>query len=90
MSKPTQDKAALQLITKLGKDALTLMSLDGAEALSQPFGFTLVTESTADDQDLASLLETSASVTLLGEEGVERIIHGMVHRVQQELSLIHI
>ncbi len=80
---PTRVYSSLRLATSLGPDRLLLEAIEGEEHLSAPFRYTLTMSAVADDVDAMSLVGTTACVTLQGDDGDERSIHGCLTRVSQ-------
>src|SRR4051812_5337417 len=80
---PTRLHSSLRLTTNLGPDRLLLETIEGEEHLSAPFLYRLQLTAVADDIDAASLVGTTTCVTLTGDDGDERAIHGMITRVSQ-------
>jgi type VI secretion system secreted protein VgrG len=83
MSDPTW---SLALTTPLGADALTLLSFDGTERISEPFQFTLVAHTGLAYVDPDALVGKSIDVTLKGGDGVGRVLNGIVARLTQGSS----
>lgn len=80
---PTRAHSSLRLATSLGPDQLLLEAVEGEEHLSAPFRYALTMTAVADDIDAMSLVGTTACVTLLGDDGDERMVHGCLTRVSQ-------
>lgn len=83
MGKYTQDKRPLKVTTALGKDELLLAGFSGVEAVSQPFVFTLELLSENQAVDPATLLRTSATVSLQLPNGAWRHLNGVISRFTQ-------
>ena len=66
---------------------LQVLAFTGREAISQPYRFDLELISERPDIDLQSLLHKPAFLAL---SPAGNGIHGIIHRVAQGLSLIHI
>ena len=81
---PSRGRSSLRLATELGADRLLLDAIEGEEHLSAPFRYHLRMTAAAVDVDAAGLLGTPACVTLEGDEGDRRSIHGIVTWVSQE------
>jgi type VI secretion system secreted protein VgrG len=79
MASHTQAGRPLRLKTALGSDALLLVRLAGAEALSTPYHYTFDVAA-LEQADPKKLLRTKASVTISLPDGGERVIHGIVNR----------
>ena len=71
---------SLQLTTALGEDALVLQSLDGEEAVSQPFHFQLTASAGDITTDGARVVGKPACVTLVDGDGAKRYINGVATR----------
>lgn len=80
---PTRAQSSLRLTTSLGPDRLLLEAVEGEELLSAPFCYTLTMTAVADDVDPMSLVGTTACVTLEGDDGDQRMIHGCLTRMSQ-------
>lgn len=74
---------SLALSTPLGADALALTHLVGTEAISRPFLFTLTASTPQPHVDATKLIGKPADVTLIGGDGVKRVLNGMVTRFAQ-------
>ncbi len=77
---------SLTLGTPLGDDALTLTSITGTEAISEPFHFTLIATMAGDYVDPAQLIGQPVAIGLIGGDGVGRHFHGHVLRMTQAHS----
>jgi len=79
----SQEKRPIKVKTALGADELLLSGFSGAEAISQPFTFTLDLLSKNAAVDPKSVLRTPATVTVVLPGGGQRFIHGIVSRFVQ-------
>jgi type VI secretion system secreted protein VgrG len=79
----SQEKRPIKVKTALGADELLLSGFSGAEAVSQPFAFTLELLSQNAAVDPKSVLRTPATVTVVLPGGGQRFIHGIVSRFVQ-------
>ncbi|PTL82653.1 type VI secretion system Vgr family protein [Vitiosangium sp. GDMCC 1.1324] len=79
----TQDNVYLSVTTPLGKDVLLLHGIQGEEALSQPFHFTLELHSDRLDVDFSRVVGKSATISLAQRDGSERFFHGIITRFVQ-------
>ncbi len=80
----TQNELQLSITTPLGADVLLLQGFTGAEALSQPFLFTLELLSEDGKVDFAKLIGKPATVTIARPGGSEkRLINGVISRFVQ-------
>ena len=71
---------SLQLTTPLGEDALILQSLDGEEAVSEPFFFQLTASAADITADGSKVVGKAACVTLVDGDGNKRHINGVATR----------
>ena len=77
----TNDNQSLQITTPLGKDKLIAASLDGIEAISEPFRFTVTATAAEDGLDVSKVLGKSVTMTLVDGDGKQRNINGLAARV---------
>ncbi len=75
-----QTNAALSLTTPFGADVLLLDSLQGQEALSQPFSFALSMRSSDTGLDPATIVGAMVTVKFAPKDCPVRYLHGMVSR----------
>lgn len=78
---------SLELSTPLGATALTLVSFEGSERISEPFAFTLEAKASIAFVDPKKLIGKPADVTLRGGDGEQRTFNGIVARLTQGSSL---
>lgn len=78
-----QDTLSLKIETPLGKNALVMRSLQGYEALSEPFVFEIYAVSENKDIDFNALINQSVTVTV-DMEGDARYFNGIVGQVVQQ------
>ena len=69
--------------TPLGQDKLMLTGVDGVESISEPFSFHLKLAAEDGSINLEGLLRKPFVVHLRRQDDSERIIHGLVNRIQQ-------
>jgi type VI secretion system secreted protein VgrG len=74
----TQDSRTFELKTPLGKDVLLLKSMNGREAMSQPFQWELDLLSEKTDVDPDDLLGKKVSIGMTLPNGKKRFFHGFV------------
>lgn len=79
----TQRGRPIAVETVLGEDALLLTGVEGEEAISQPFHYTLDLLSTNATVDGAKLLRSKATVRVALHDGSERLIQGRISRFVQ-------
>lgn len=79
---PTQDGHSLAIETPLGKDVLLLTSIDGVEAVSKGFVYTIEMLTRASDSDVRSLLAKPVTLWLRNDSEAERRpLHGHVRHL---------
>ena len=83
MASYSQAHRPLKVTTPLGADALLLAGLEGAEAVSTPFAFSLDLLSEDDSIAASSLLRQPVTVTLTLASGDARAFHGLVREFTQ-------
>jgi len=76
MSDITQDERFLSIVTTLAKDELLLTSINGTEAISSQFQFSLTTLSQNHDIKPKDLINKAVTFTIHGEQ--ERVFNGFV------------
>ena len=79
---------SLMLTTPLGDGALSALSFEGVEEISQPFAFTLTAASREPWIDPKALLGKAVDVTLKGGDGVARPFNGVVTWISQGSSRV--
>lgn len=79
----TQDHVLISVSTTFGKDVLLVESFSGSEELSRPFGFSLAMKSGEVALDPATIVGTTATVTVIHPSGMTRYFHGVVSRFTQ-------
>lgn len=79
----TQTDRSIAISTVLGGDALLLRSLEGTEAVSNCFGFTLGLLSENDAINLEDLVGTRATVAITDADGTARCWNGYISRFTQ-------
>lgn len=79
----TQDALRISVSTAFGKDKLLVDSFAGTEELSRPFGFSLALKSSEVTLDPATVVGTSATVTVTHPDGMTRHFNGIVSRFLQ-------
>lgn len=79
----TQDALRLSVTTAFGKDKLLVDNFSGTEELSRPFGFSLSLKSNEAALDPATVIGTSATVTVVHPDGMTRHFNGIVSRFTQ-------
>lgn len=73
MPNATQEHRPLSLETALGKDTLLLTTLDGEEALGEPFHFVIGALSRRADLDATTVLDKAASVAIAAPSGTSHL-----------------
>src|SRR5438309_5662709 len=78
----SQDLRLLELKTPLGKNAVVINGLSGAEAISRPFQLKLelLADATTGPPKIKDLLGKAVSVNMLHDQG-KRHFHGIVSRI---------
>lgn len=76
----TQASAFLSVSTPLGANALLLDGVEGTEAISQPFRFSLTMRSDSTSLDAASIVGASVTVTMKLGNAAARYINGICSR----------
>jgi type VI secretion system secreted protein VgrG len=76
----TQSNAFLSVSTPFGADTLLLDGLEGMEAISQPFRFTLAMRASSITLDPATIVGASVTVTMKLGSGPTRHINGICSR----------
>ncbi len=79
----SQDHVLISVSTAFGKDVLLVESFSGSEELSRPFGFSLAMKSGEVALDPATIVGTTATVTVTHPSGMTRHFHGVVSRFTQ-------
>lgn len=79
----TQDALRISVSTAFGKDKLLVDGFAGTEELSRPFGFSLSLKSAEVTLDPATIVGTSATVTVTHPDGMTRHFSGIVSRFLQ-------
>jgi len=79
----TQDNLRMTITSPFGPDKLLFKSLQGEEALSQPFKFNIEMLSQADDLDFKNIVGNYLGITIQFPEDNQRYINGMVTRFIQ-------
>lgn len=78
-----QDQYPVQITTPLGADTLRVESLEGDEALSQPYEFTLRLVSEDATLDFDAVVGKEVAVSIAMPDGAKRYVHGIVARFRQ-------
>ncbi len=76
----TQDHVLISATTAFGKDKLLVESFSGTEELSRPFSFALSMKSGEVALDPATIIGTTATITVKHPEGMTRHFHGVINR----------
>ncbi len=79
----TQNHVLISATTAFGKDKLLVESFSGTEELSRPFGFSLAMKSGEVALDPATIVGTTATVTVTHPAGMVRHFHGVISRFTQ-------
>jgi type VI secretion system secreted protein VgrG len=79
----TQDNLRITLTSPLGDDQLLFKSLQGHEALSQPFHFTVELLSQSHELDFKNIVGKNLGITIAFPEDNQRYLNGMVTRFIQ-------
>jgi type VI secretion system secreted protein VgrG len=58
-------------------------AFSGREEVSKPYEFSIELVSTSANVDMAALLGTSACLSIRDKSGNERLVHGMIHEMEQ-------
>ncbi len=74
----TQEHVQVSATTAFGKDKLLVETFSGTEELSQPFSFSLDMKSGEVALDPASIVGTTATVTVTHPGGMTRYFHGVI------------
>jgi type VI secretion system secreted protein VgrG len=78
-----QSTSPIRITTKLGPNELVLHQFSGSEGVSTPFEFRVRMLSHNASIDLKSLLRTSATITVVLEDGKQRYFNGRFSRLSQ-------
>jgi len=83
MSDGLEQAGLLRISSPLGENDLLMESLEGTEAISEPFLFHLFMRSASSDLDASKIVGKSATVTIALADGPKRYINGIVSRFVQ-------